>query len=106
MAKLRQADGPLTRRREKKTQGKLLSATTAPNGITSLKDQGRKTLQRDPDCGRQTVGTRSHNHGIIFVQSFHVWSSSFERPRGDPSKYLRFWLDHRSRLVERDNESL
>jgi hypothetical protein len=64
----------------KTPQGKLLSATTASNFITSLKDQSRKTMLRDPDCGSQTVGTRSHYHGIIFIPLLHVWSFSLECP--------------------------
>src|SRR5271166_5961958 len=59
----------------KTLQSKLLGATTAPNFITSLKDQCRKSMLRDPDCGSQTVGTRSHYHGVILIPLLHVCHS-------------------------------
>jgi len=57
----------------KTSQGKLLSPTSAANFITPLKDQSRKTMLRDPDCGSQPVGTRSHYHSVIFIPLLHVW---------------------------------
>jgi hypothetical protein len=35
-------------------------------------------MLRDPDCGRQPVGARSHHDGIIFIPLLHVWSFSLE----------------------------
>ena len=67
----------------KTPQGKLLSPTSAANFITPLKDQSRKTMLRDPDCGSQPVGTRSHYHSIIFISLLHVWLFSIECPTAE-----------------------
>ena len=37
-------------------------------------------MLRDSDCGRQPVGARSHNDGIIFIPLLHVWSFSLKCP--------------------------
>jgi hypothetical protein len=38
----------------------------------------------DPDCGSQTVGTRSHYHGIIFIPLLHVGFSVHRVKVGRP----------------------
>jgi hypothetical protein len=46
-------------------------------------------MLRDSDCGRQPVGARSHNDGIIFIPLLHVWSFSLKWSAcGDYPKYL------------------
>jgi hypothetical protein len=77
-AKPGQVDGLLTRRRAKNPLRLAPQCDNRPNFITSLKNQSRKTMLRDPDCGRQPVGARSHHDGIIFIPLLHVWSFSLE----------------------------
>jgi hypothetical protein len=46
-------------------------------------------MLRDPDCGRQPVGARSHHDGIIFIPLLYVWLFSLElSAHGDYPKLL------------------
>ena len=78
MAKPGPADGRLTRRRVQKPFKVSSSVRQAPpTSSLPLKDQCRKSMYAIlMHNGSQTVGTRSHYHGIIFIPLWTVRHSA------------------------------